>query len=87
MAGRKSGSTKTGGRRKGTPNKVNAQLKEMILQALDEADPEGGIAYLKKQATDNPASFLTLIGKVLPMTIQGDASAPVTIQIVQCLGD
>lgn len=59
------------GRPKGVPNKQNAALKDMILQALDEASPGGGVAYLKQQAQDNPASFLTLVGKVLPMTVTG----------------
>ena len=60
---------KTGGRQKGTPNKINAELKEMILGALDEA---GGQAYLVQQAKENPTPFLTLLGKVLPTTINGD---------------
>lgn len=56
------------GRVKGTPNKVNKELKEMILTALDES---GGTEYLKQQAQANPTAFLTLVGKVLPMTLQG----------------
>lgn len=66
MAG--TGNPKTGGRKKGTPNKVNAALKEMILTALDES---GGTEYLKCQAASNPTAFLSLVGKVLPMTVQG----------------
>jgi len=54
------------GRPKGSPNRVPRALKEMILAALDQA---GGEQYLKEQATDNPIAFLTLIGKVLPLTI------------------
>jgi hypothetical protein len=52
------------------PNKVTAQLKEMILEALDNA---GGVDYLEKKANDprTASAFLSLIGKVLPMTIQG----------------
>lgn len=52
------------------PNKTTVQLKEMILGALDEA---GGIDYLVRKANDprTAAAFLSLIGKVLPMTIQG----------------
>jgi hypothetical protein len=59
---------KTGGRVKGTPNKDNKELKEMILGALDRA---GGIKYLHEQAAANPTAFLSLIGRVLPMTING----------------
>lgn len=64
---------KTGGRKKGTPNKVTGDLKSMILGALDN---KGGIKYLEKQAEQNPTAFLTLVGKVLPMTVAGDPNAP-----------
>ena len=59
---------KTGGRQKGSVNKINAALKDMILHALDDA---GGVDYLLKQAEENPTAFLTLVGKVLPMTVHG----------------
>lgn len=66
----KKGKEKGPGRPKGMPNKVTAQLKEMILEALDNA---GGAAYLERKANDprTASAFLGLIGKVLPMTIQG----------------
>lgn len=59
-----------GGSRKGIPNKTTAQLKDMILQALDKL---GGVDYLVDRANDpkTAAAFLTLVGKVLPMTVQG----------------
>lgn len=69
---------KTGGRAKGTPNKVTAALKDMILTALDEAHPDGSIAYLKSQASANPTAFLTLVGKVLPMQANLNLSGEVT---------
>ena len=56
------------GRPKGVPNKLNGELKEMILGALDKA---GGVDYLLAQAHDNPNAFLSLVGKVLPMTVAG----------------
>lgn len=59
---------KLGKSRKGIPNKVTAELKDMILQALDEA---GGVEYLVSVAKKNPQSFLMLVGKVLPMQITG----------------
>ena len=67
-SGRKPGSEKTGGRQKGTPNKMTKALKEMILGALDDA---GGQAYLSAQAIKNPVAFLGLLGKVLPSEIKG----------------
>lgn len=73
MAGRKPGTPKTGGRQKGTPNKINADVKAMVLEALNSA---GGAKYLLAQARDNPNAFLSLVGKVLPMTVQGDPANP-----------
>lgn len=56
------------GRPKGVVNKTTAALKDMILKALDDS---GGVDYLAQQARDNPTAFLTLVGKVLPMTVAG----------------
>lgn len=56
------------GRKKGVPNKLTTELKSMILGALDDA---GGQKYLASQAKKNPVAFLTLVGKVLPMTVSG----------------
>lgn len=69
MAGRPKGLPKTGGRKKGVPNKVTGQLREMILLAAETAHPEGTLGYLREQATENPVAFMTLLGKVLPTTI------------------
>lgn len=78
MAGK--GRPKTGGRQKGTPNKVTADVKAMVLDALDRA---GGVAYLLTQAQTNPNAFLTLVGKVLPMTLAGDPDNPVAVQAIE----
>lgn len=70
------------GRPKGSQNKENKALREMILQALDD-QPGGGIEYLKLQAMENPASFMTLLGKVLPMQLTGDAANPVVVTRIE----
>lgn len=79
------------GRPKGSPNKLTKALKEMILQALDEAHPGGSIAYLREQAQSNPNAFMTLVGKVLPLTVAGDKDAPLEtvsrIELVALSGD
>ena len=81
---RPKGQPKIGGRAKGTPNKVTATLKDMILKALDQA---GGQQYLAQQAVENPTAFLTLIGKVLPMQVTGadggDIGLSVTVSFVR----
>lgn len=56
------------GRPKGAKNKTTTLLKDAILIAAEEAgDKDGMVGYLKKQATENPTAFLTLLGKVLPI--------------------
>lgn len=69
------GNLNRSGRPKGAVNKTPAQLKEMILKALDGA---GGAEYLERRANDprTASAFLALIGKVLPMTIAGDSENP-----------
>lgn len=64
---------KTGGRTKGTPNKLTGDVKAMILDALYK---KGGVKYLVQQADSNPVAFLTLVGKVLPMTVASDPDNP-----------
>lgn len=63
---------KTGGRKKGTPNKTTALLKDAILEAGASAHADGLVGYLKQQANESPAAFLTLLGKVLPLQVNGD---------------
>ena len=77
--GRPLGLPKTGGRTKGTPNKENKALREMILGALDEL---GGQDYLVEQGRANPGTFLMLIAKVLPTTLAGDPNAPLALSVV-----
>lgn len=74
---------KTGGRRKGTPNKFTGEVKTMIRAALEKA---GGVDYLVEQAEKSPASFLALVGKTLPHEVTGkdggDLKAKVTVEFV-----
>ena len=63
-----------GGSRKGVPNKITRDLKEMILGALDDA---GGRKYLAEQAVTNAPAFLTLVGKVLPKELTGKDGGPI----------
>lgn len=78
--GESSSRTKHGGRTKGTPNKLTADVKSMILGALNAV---GGEKYLVKQANENPKAFLGLVGKVLPLQVTGADGDPLTVQIVR----
>lgn len=70
---------KTGGRKKGTPNKFTGDLREMILGALDDA---GGQKYLKRQATENPQAFLSLVGRTLPKDINFGAGVRLEVNLI-----
>lgn len=64
------------------PAKATAELKDMILKALDES---GGVRYLVDRAKDprTASAFLSLIGKVLPMQVTGDPENPVGITVIE----
>lgn len=64
------------GRPKGSPNKLSADVKEMILTALSGA---GGAAYLQRQADENPAAFMSLVGKVLPLQVTGEGGGAIQV--------
>jgi hypothetical protein len=72
----KSKRKKTGGRQKGTPNRQTALLKDAILQAAIKTGggKDGLVKYLRERAEENPAAFMTLLGKVLPMQVANDDS-------------
>lgn len=64
------------GRPKGTPNRTTALLKDAILQAATRAGDGDLAAYLEQQARENPAPFMSLLGKVLPLQVGGDPDNP-----------
>jgi len=73
----KSRANLTGGSRKGIPNKMTADLREMILGALEDV---GGRHYLASKAEENPGPFLALVGKCLPKEIKAEIAATHVIQ-------
>ena len=71
------------GRPKGAKNKLNRELREMILTALEEA---GGVDYLVKQTKENPRVFMALLGRLVPREVTGpdgaDLIPPVPTRII-----
>jgi hypothetical protein len=66
-----------GASRKGIPNRNTGIIKDMIMAALDGV---GGHEYLMRQAEENPAAFMSLIGKILPKQVHVETDRP-TIDI------
>ncbi len=66
------------GRKKGVPNKNTTLLKDAILMAAENAGnslgKNGMISYLEVQAKENPGGFMNLMGKVLPMQVNGSGT-------------
>ena len=72
------------GRKKGTPNKTTALLKDAILRAAEEAGGKDGlVGYLTQQAIANPGPFMSLLGKVLPMQVTGADGGPIKVTRVE----
>lgn len=64
------------GRKKGTPNKTTALLKDAIIMAAeqtgqDKNGKDGLVGYCKFLATEEPKAFASLMGRVLPTQIEG----------------
>lgn len=62
------------GRPKGSLDKGNATIRELVVQALDGL---GGVAYLENTARSHPAAFLGLLGKVMPVQLAGTPDEPI----------
>ena len=73
------GHAEVGGRKKGVTNKRTALLKDAVLVAAERAGKGDIVAYLERQAEENPVAFLALLGRVLPLQLQNDRDTPVTI--------
>ncbi len=75
---------KTGGRKKGVPNKISRDIREAVLQSFETV---GGSKYLAEQARLNPVAYLTLVGKVLPLQISGEGGGPARIVVEWSKGE
>lgn len=55
------------GRKRGVPNTLTADLRTMIREALEA---EGGVAYLRWAAREEPRAFLALLGRLIPAEVR-----------------
>ena len=66
-----------GGRKKGVPNKLTADVKAAIMAAFADA---GGKDYLVAVAKTDPRTLCMLLAKVLPNRVAGDSDQPVRVE-------
>lgn len=79
---------KTGGRQKGTPNKMTQTAKDAIAQAASEL---GGSARLVDWAREDPQNervfWGTIYPKLLPLQVTGEGGEPIkTISEIRIVG-
>lgn len=65
---------KTGGRKKGTPNKATSSAREAMALAFDGI---GGVDALKTWAQANQTDFYKLYGRLIPQEITGKDGGPI----------
>lgn len=76
------------GRPKGVPNKTTALLKDAIisaaeLQGQDGNGKDGLVGYCQFLAKEEPRAFASLMGRVLPMQVEGTgANGEIVFQTV-----
>ncbi|MDO9313384.1 MAG: hypothetical protein Q7T97_02425 [Burkholderiaceae bacterium] len=65
------------GRPKGSLDKGNAIIRDLVSQALEQV---GGVDYLARVAETHPGPFLGLVGKVLPIQLTGEGGGAIQFE-------
>jgi hypothetical protein len=76
---------KTGGRQKGTPNKLSAEVKVALHDAFGKV---GGVKALVAWGKEHPGEFYKLWVKLLPTEITGKDGGPVQlVKVIDLSGE
>jgi hypothetical protein len=74
---------KTGGRQKGTPNKLSTNVKDNVISVFEQL---GGTDHMARWAEENPSQFYNIYAKLLPLQVTGEDGGPIdtslTIRLV-----
>ena len=76
IKGFQKGRKKTGGRSNGVGNKFTGDMRDTIENAFDIL---GGVTYLVETGENDPKTFISLLSKLLPYTIEGHLDVTVTL--------
>jgi hypothetical protein len=79
------GHKKIGGRKKGTPNRLTAEIKEMIIAAFTELGAngrgeEGLKGFIKKIGREDLKSSAMLLRAVLPMQVNASINTSINVK-------
>lgn len=86
MANGHGGRRKGSGRKAGSTNATSKLLKDAVIEAAeavgDEKGKDGLVGYLTARAKDQPVAFMGLIGRVIPLQIEGSGEdGAITVKI------
>ena len=70
------------GRPNGAKNKINVRVTEAIEKAFQDV---GGAKYLRKVAEEDPKTFCTLLGKILPREIKGTLEGGLVLNVISAI--
>jgi hypothetical protein len=74
------------GRKKGVPERNTRILRDALILAAEIAgggNKDGLVTYLSRVAVSHPASFVNVLGKVLPLEIKTNGASHITIEVVR----
>ena len=71
------------GRPRGVPNKTTQLLKDAIILGAEEAGGGDLVAYLARQAIENPVAYLGLLAKVLPTQVAEEVAPFSNLQVIE----
>lgn len=80
---------KTGGRQKGTPNKLTRVAKDVIASVAEDLGGAERLAEWAKEAPENEKAFwVSIYPKLLPLQVTGDPENPLAItEVVRTVVD
>jgi hypothetical protein len=76
VKGFQKGHKKTGGRKKGTPNKFTT-LKDAFVEAFRDLGAARGLIKWVRKSNENQKVFYSLVARMLPTEMRIDAPAPI----------
>ena len=74
---------KTGGRTKGTPNKITAAFKDAVKTVYEDIGGNGAFAAWAK---DNPGEFYRIAARLIPTEVNMNATAGLTVVLDRSCG-
>ena len=71
-----------GGRPKGVRNKFTGELKQVILDAMHNANKEGLFGFVRDSAMETPTAGLSLLGRLIPVSMVGTLDGTILVRHV-----